>query len=212
MIVIIDYGCGNLLSLKRALDEFKIPNEVSKDKNKILSAELLILPGVGAFENAMNLLKKNDLIETILEFTTKRNKPLIGICLGMQILFTKSFEMGEHNGLNLIDGTVEKINKTSNNKSIKVPHISWNEIFFEKNKKFEIKFNDELNGRSFYFVHSYIAIPKKNINLVAKCKYFDVEVPAIVQREKIVGFQFHPEKSGKNGLKILKQTINNLLN
>ncbi len=212
MIVIIDYGCGNLLSLKRALDEFKIPNEVSKDKNKILSAELLILPGVGAFENAMNLLKKNDLIETILEFTTKRNKPLIGICLGMQILFTKSFEMGEHNGLNLIDGTVEKINKTSNNKGIKVPHISWNEIFFEKNTKFETKLNDELNGRSFYFVHSYMAIPKKKDNLVAKCKYFDVEVPAIVQREKIVGFQFHPEKSGKNGLKLLKQTIKNLLN
>ena len=212
MIVIIDYGCGNLLSLKRALDEFKIPNEVSKDKTKILCAKLLILPGVGAFENAMNLLKKNDLIETILEFTTKRKKPLIGICLGMQILFTKSFEMGEHNGLNLIDGTVEKINKTSNIKGIKVPHISWNEIFFEKNTNFETKLDNELNGRSFYFVHSYMAIPKKNINLVAKCKYFDVEVPAIDQKEKVVGFQFHPEKSGKNGLKLLKQTIDNLCN
>ena len=120
--------------------------------------------------------------------------------------------MGEHIGLNLIDGTVEKINKTSKNKDIKVPHISWNEIIFEKNTNYEIKFADDLNGRSFYFVHSYMAIPKKNINLVAKCKYFDVEVPAIVQKEKVVGFQFHPEKSGKNGLKLLKQTIESLLN
>ncbi len=211
MIVIIDYGCGNLLSLKRALDEFKIPNEVSKDKTKILNAELLILPGVGAFENAMNLLKKNDLISTILEFTIKRKKPLIGICLGMQILFTKSFEMGEHNGLNLIEGTVKKINKISNNKDIKVPHISWNEIIFEKNTTLKTTLIEDLNGRSFYFVHSYMAIPEKNINLIARCKYFDVEVPAIVQKDKVVGFQFHPEKSGKNGLKLLKKTIDNLL-
>ena len=110
MIVIIDYGCGNLLSLKRALDEFKIPNEVSKDKTKILNAELLILPGVGAFENAMNLLKKNDLINTILEFTTERKKPLIGICLGMQILFEESEENLNTKGFGIIKGVVRELN------------------------------------------------------------------------------------------------------
>ncbi len=211
MIVIIDYGCGNLLSLKRALDEFKFKSEVSKDKSKILNADLLILPGVGAFENAIKLLKKNDLIDTIVNFTIKKNKPLIGICLGMQILFTKSFEMGEHNGLNLIEGDVDRINKNTKNRQLKVPHISWNEIFFKKKASFNKDSTSSLNEKSFYFVHSYMATPSNEENLIANCKYFDVEVPAIVKKGKIVGFQFHPEKSGKNGLKLLKQTINDLL-
>ena len=209
MILILDYGCGNILSLKRALDEIGLKNLVSNAKEEIINADLIILPGVGAFENAIDLLKKKGLFDIILNEVSKQ-KPLIGICLGMQMLFTKSFEMGEHLGLNLIEGNIEKIDKKSKIKNVKVPHISWSNIIFEN--KVHLK-NDQLvlNERSFYFIHSYIAFPFNNKNIMAKCKYYDISFPAIVKKNNVVGFQFHPEKSGMNGLKLLKFTIKDLL-
>ena len=209
MILILDYGCGNILSLKRALDEIGLKNLVSNAKEEIINADLIILPGVGAFENAIDLLKKKGLFDIILNEVSKQ-KPLIGICLGMQMLFTKSFEMGEHNGLNLIEGNIEKIDKKSKIKNIKIPHINWSNIIFE-NKENLKKEQLELNKRSFYFIHSYMALPLNNKNIMAKCKYYDIDVPAIVKKNNVVGFQFHPEKSGKNGLKLLKFTIKDLL-
>jgi imidazole glycerol-phosphate synthase subunit HisH len=170
---------------------------------------LIILPGVGAFENAIDLLKKKGLFDIILNEVSKQ-KPLIGICLGMQMLFTKSFEMGEHHGLNLIEGNIEKIDKKSKIKNVKVPHISWSNIIFE-NKENLKKEQLVLNERSFYFIHSYIAFPLDNKNIMAKCKYYDINFPAIVKKNNVVGFQFHPEKSGMNGLKLLKFTIKDLL-
>ena len=156
MIVIIDYGCGNILSLKRALSEIGVRNEISKSKSAILNADLIILPGVGAFENAISLLKKYDLFETILKFTLEKKKPLIGICLGMQMLFSKSFEMGEHEGLNLISGSVENLTLFSDEK-IKVPHINWSKLNFNKDVQLNTNIIEKLDKRSFYFIHSYMA-------------------------------------------------------
>ena len=209
MILILDYGCGNILSLKRALDEIGVESLVSNAKEKILESELIILPGVGAFENAIKLLKKHGLFDTILDEVSKK-KPLIGICLGMQMLFSKSFEMGEHIGLNIIEGNIEQIDKKSKKKKFKIPHISWNEIYFENKENLNKELMD-LNQRSFYFLHSFMAYPFYKEHIIAKCKYYDIDVPAIVKKNNIVGFQFHPEKSGMNGLKLLKYTIKDLL-
>tara|TARA_B100001027_G_C16251041_1_gene324444 strand:+ start:251 stop:886 length:636 start_codon:yes stop_codon:yes gene_type:complete len=209
MILILDYGCGNILSLKRALDEIGVESLVSNAKEKILESELIILPGVGAFENAIELLKKHGLFNLILDEVSKK-KPLIGICLGMQMLFSKSFEMGEHIGLNIIEGNIEQIDKKSKKKKFKIPHISWNEIYFENKENLNKELMD-LNQRSFYFLHSFMAYPFYKEHIIAKCKYYDIDVPAIVKKNNIVGFQFHPEKSGMNGLKLLKYTIKDLL-
>ena len=204
-IIIINYGCGNILSLKRALREIGYESSLSNSKDEILSADFVILPGVGAFENAIKLLNKYKLIETIKDYADLK-KPLLGICLGMQILFSKGFEMGSHSGLNFKEGKVDKITQEQNNKKIKIPHINWSNLFFvNENSKFN--FNKNLSGRSFYFVHSYMAFLKNENDLVAYCKYYDIKVPAIVKSDNVIGFQFHPEKSGKNGLEILKNTI-----
>ena len=205
-ITIVDYGCGNLLSIKRALDEIEIDSQVTNEKNKILNSDFLILPGVGAFENAVNLLKVNNLFSTIIEYS-KKKKPILGICLGMQILFTKSFEMGENSGLNLIEGTVEKLNKNSVLDKIKIPHINWSRVNFEKKNKLNYM-SIKLDGKSFYFVHSFMVFPKNQDIIVATSDYYDIKIPAIIKYENIIAFQFHPEKSGKNGLEILRRTFN----
>jgi imidazole glycerol-phosphate synthase subunit HisH len=211
MIAIIDYGCGNILSLKRALDEIGLNNKVTSSKEEIQKSSCIILPGVGAFENAITLLKKKNLLDFIKKNVNQNKKPLIGICLGMQILFDKSYEMGEHIGLGLIDGEITKIKSDKLNAKIKVPHISWSKIFFNINDKFCKRIFSELNERSFYFIHSYFAIPKKKENIIAYCKYYDNEIPAIVKKNNVIGFQFHPEKSGKNGLRLLEFTLRNLI-
>ena len=205
-ITIVDYGCGNLLSIKRALDEIEIDSQVTNEKNKILNSDFLILPGVGAFENAVNLLKVNNLFSTIIEYS-KKKKPILGICLGMQILFTKSFEMGENSGLNLIEGTVEKLNKNSLLDKIKIPHINWSRVNFEKKNKLNYM-SIKLDGKSFYFVHSFMVFPKNQDIIIATSDYYDIKIPAIIKYENIIAFQFHPEKSGKNGLEILRRTFN----
>ncbi len=204
-IIIINYGCGNILSLRRALKEIGYESSLSNNNDEIMSADFVILPGVGAFENAIKLLNKYKLIQTIKNYVAQK-KPLLGICLGMQILFSTGYEMGSHTGLNFIKGKVDKINKDRNNKKIKIPHINWSNLYFkDKNSKFN--FNQNLSGRSFYFVHSYMAFLENENDLVAYCKYFNINVPAIIKSHNVIGFQFHPEKSGKNGLEVLKNTI-----
>lgn len=204
-IIIINYGCGNILSIQRALKEIGYQSSLSNNNDEIMSADFVILPGVGAFENAIKLLNKYKLIQTIKNYVALK-KPLLGICLGMQILFSTGFEMGSHTGLNFIKGKVDKINKDPNNKKIKIPHINWSNLYFiDENSKFN--FNQNLNGRSFYFVHSYMAFPENKNDLIAYCKYFNINIPAIIKSRNVIGFQFHPEKSGKNGLEVLKNTI-----
>ncbi len=206
-ITIVDYGCGNILSLRRGMQEIGYSSEITNDNKKILNSDFLILPGVGAFENAMNLLNQNNLIDTLKEYVQHKKKTIFGICLGMQILLTKSYEMGEHKGLNFIEGEVIEIKKKSKINNLKIPHISWNEISLNEKAKDKKKINKEILNKNYYFVHSYLALTKKEEDTLAYCEYFDVKVPAVLNHENIIGCQFHPEKSGKNGLKFLKNVI-----
>ena len=204
-ITIIDYGCGNILSLSRAIQFLGYKPEVTRDTKKILSSSNVILPGVGAFGNAIKKLEEYNLRQTLLDYAKIKKKPLLGICLGMQILLSKSYEFGKHSGLGLIEGEVIKIS-SKKDKKIKIPHIGWNEIhLLNEERKLRSKILQEsLIGKSFYFVHSYVAITKNKHSTIAFCKYSDIHISAIIENENVFGCQFHPEKSGKNGLSILK--------
>ena len=203
-VTIIDYGCGNILNLVRAINFIGYEAEVTHDKNKIINSSHVILPGVGAFGNAMKQIEKYNLRDVILEYA-KLNKPLLGICLGMQVLLTASYEFGLHKGLSLIEGDVIKISN-GKNKEIKIPHTGWNEIY-AKSEKNEFKnkiFKKSLIGKNFYFVHSFICLTKNLNSTVAFCNYSGIEIPAIIENNNIFGCQFHPEKSSDNGLIFLK--------
>ena len=207
-ISVLNYGCGNLLSIERSIREVGYDAKIIENKEEIEKAEFLVLPGVGAFNNAMGLLKNKNLIETIKNYALVKKKPILGICLGMQLFFSKSKEMGDHEGLNFIKGEVIAMTSLSKMEDIKSPQINWNELKVHKDLGKII--SKELNNRSFYFVHSYMANLKDNKNLIAYCNYYDLRVPAIVQSDNVFGCQFHPEKSGKNGLKLLKNILKNL--
>ncbi len=203
-ITIIDYGCGNILNLARAIKFIGYEVDITHDKNKIINSSYVILPGVGAFGNAMKQIEKFNLHNTILEYA-KSNKPLLGICLGMQILLTVSYEFGVHKGLGLIEGKVIKISNEKNNE-IKIPHMGWNEIYPNNNKKEwknKILKNSSI-GKSFYFVHSFVCITKDYDSTIAVCNYSDISIPAVVATGNVFGCQFHPEKSADNGLAVLK--------
>tara|TARA_B100001123_G_C15337708_1_gene1033500 strand:+ start:898 stop:1533 length:636 start_codon:yes stop_codon:yes gene_type:complete len=203
-ITIIDYKCGNILNLARAIKFLGYEVEITNDVKKILNSSNVILPGVGAFGNAIKQLEEYNLINVILEYT-KLNRPLLGICLGMQLLFTSSREFGIHKGLDLINGEVIKISNKKN-REIKIPHVGWNEIYPNIDKqKWENKIlANDLIGKSFYFVHSFVAVTKNPNSTIAVCEYSGISIPAVVATNNVFGCQFHPEKSGENGLSILK--------
>lgn len=194
MITIIDYGAGNLFSVQNALSFLGVENNISSKVEDIISADKLILPGVGAFPDAMKMLDEAGLTEVIKEQAKK--KALMGICLGMQMLFDKSYEFGETEGLGLILGTVELMHPAND---LVIPHIGWNSL--EKNEP--CKLLESVNdGDYVYFVHSYAAVTDSK-NVAAYCDY-GMKVPALVMSGNVYGCQFHPEKSGKTGLGILK--------
>ena len=197
MIAIIDYGVGNLFSLKSSFAAIGKEAVVTGDKEEIEKAERIILPGVGAFSDAMKKLEQSGLSEVIKDQAAKK-KPLLGICLGMQLLFEKSFEYGEHKWLGLIDGEIRPIAEVIPD-NLKIPHIGWNALEF-KNKTDIFKYIK--SGDFVYFVHSYYAAtPDENITAVAEYGY---PLTASVMKNNIFGCQFHPEKSGNVGLDILK--------
>ena len=203
-ITIVDYGCGNILNLARAVKFLGYDAEITRENKKIINSSHIILPGVGAFGNAIKQLEKYNLHKTILEYA-KLDKPLLGICVGMQILFTVSYELGVHKGLGLVEGEVIKISNKKN-KEIKIPHIGWNELYPNNDKK-EWKnkiLNNSLIGKSFYFIHSFVCLTKNPNSTIAVCNYSGISIPAIVSVGNIFGCQFHPEKSADNGLTILK--------
>lgn len=194
MNIIVDYGLGNLDSVSRGFQRSGIETKISRNLDEIKNAQSLILPGVGAFRDAINALKDLELIEPIKEFV-KSGKYLVGICLGMQLLYDKSFEYGEYDGLGLIDGNVELLDI-----NLKVPHMGWNNLKFQKEDDEILRY---INEDSYvYFVHSYYA-NSSNKELVAYAEY-EKKVPAIVRKDNIYGLQFHPEKSGEVGNNILK--------
>ncbi|MBR2029279.1 MAG: imidazole glycerol phosphate synthase subunit HisH [Clostridia bacterium] len=196
MIAIIDYGVGNLFSLKSSLDFIGAQNVVTKDSLVIQQADRIILPGVGAFADAIKLLHETGLVPVIKDQVAK-GKPLLGICLGMQLLFDTSYEYGCHKGLGLIDGDVCPI-ADDVDKSFKIPHMGWNSLDFVGDCPL---FKYIKNGDYVYFVHSYYA---KNCNNVVATSNYGADLTAMVQKGKVFGAQFHPEKSGATGLAILK--------
>lgn len=207
-ISIINYGCGNILSLSRAIIELGYNVKIIDNYKEVDFADYIILPGVGAFGDAMLQLKKKNFVEALKVHALIKKKPIIGICLGMQLFLSKSFEIGEHHGLNLIEGENILIKSSSN--KFKIPHIDWenlniNEAVVDKNH-----FLNNVNNKSFYFVHSYMAKLENKNNIIAYCNYADLQIPAIIMTHNIIGFQFHPEKSGVNGLKTLDFSLKNL--
>ena len=199
MIAIVDYGVGNLFSLKSSLKAVGNEPVVSGDPEILLKADKIILPGVGAFEDAANKLKVNGLNEVVIE-SAKRGTPLMGICLGMQLLFDKSFEYGEHEGLGLIKGSIRAIDERIP-KDLQIPHIGWNALSFPEGKKRSPIFKDLNEGDYVYFVHSFSAVECEE-NISATTEYGSI-LTAAVENENVFGCQFHPEKSGNVGLKIL---------
>ena len=196
MTAIIDYGAGNLFSVKNALDHLGAENIVTRDPAELEKADRLILPGVGAFPDAMKMLGETGLIGTIKE--QAQNKPLLGICLGMQMLFDRSFEFGETDGLGLIHGTVELMTPPG----LLIPQIGWNRLLY--NEKCPIL--DGLGEEPYvYFVHSYAAhCDSRN---VAAYTDYGGNIPACVFEGNVYGCQFHPEKSGETGLRILRNFL-----
>lgn len=198
MIAIVDYGVGNLFSLRSSLNAIGEDNIITSDKEIIKKADRIILPGVGAFSDAIRKLRDSGLDKVIIDEVNNK-KPLLGICLGMQLLFDKSFEYGEHTGLGLIKGNIKPIKDVINN-NLKVPHMGWNGLIFKVKDNPLFKYIKD--GDCVYFVHSYYATDC-NENVIATAEY-DKELTASVCKNNVFGCQFHPEKSGEVGLKILK--------
>lgn len=192
MITIIDYGAGNLFSVQNALNYLGLENQISRDPAEIRAAHGLILPGVGAFPDAMRMLNASGLTDIIRE--EARKKPFLGICLGMQLLFETGYEFEETAGLGLLPGIVRKIET-----SYKIPHMGWNSLEFHRPCPLLEGISE---GESVYFVHSFQAQTKPEC-LYATCDY-GTEIPALVGEGTVFGAQFHPEKSGETGLTILR--------
>ncbi len=199
MIGIIDYGMGNLYSVKNALDYIGAKALISSDPAALASCDKLILPGVGAFPQAMERLKETGL-DVFVKAKAGEGVPLLGICLGMQLLFDKSYEFTECEGLSLIGGTVERMSAEYEGEKLKIPHMGWNSLTLDKNCPILSGLN---NGDFVYFVHSYKAHLTDPADLAAHTVY-DGAVTAVVARGNIFGAQFHPEKSGEVGLRILR--------
>ena len=202
-IIILDYGVGNVLSLSRAIKKCEKTAILTNDLNKIKEATHIFLPGVGAFKNGMRGLNIRNLVDPI-KTHVDQDKPFLGICLGMQMMLNKSYEYGEVEGLNLIEGEVIKIpDRNSANEKHKIPHIGWNEIKYNNNIDNKVSDND-----SVYFVHSYMANCKNKENVIASTNYNGIKIEAIIKNKNAYGYQFHPEKSGDVGLEILNNFIN----
>lgn len=200
MVAIVDYGVGNLFSLTSSLEAIGANVKVTNDPEILKSADQIILPGVGAFEDAAKKLRQSGLDE-ILVALAKNGKPFLGICLGMQMLFDRSFEYGEHKGLGLINGDIVPM-KGVISEELKIPHIGWNPLIFKKESPL---FSNIKNGDCVYFVHSFYAENCEK-SVIATAEY-GKELTAAVQKGNVFGCQFHPEKSGKVGLAILKAFI-----
>ena len=198
MLAIIDYGVGNLFSLQCSLKRIGAEAVVTSDENIIRASDRIILPGVGAFGDAVKKLRESGLFEVVIE-EAEKGKPLMGICLGMQMLFEKSYEYGEHEGLGLIEGEIVPLKGEIPN-DLDIPHMGWNALKFHKGKNELFKYINE--GDCVYFVHSFFGVGCDG-SLIASAQY-GIDVTAAVAKGNVYGCQFHPEKSGDVGLNILK--------
>jgi glutamine amidotransferase len=206
-VTVIDYGVGNLLSVQRGLEYCGAKVTLTADPERILSGSRVVLPGVGAFRNAMMALEALNLVHVIRELG-QRGTPLLGICLGMQLLLDQSEEFGITAGLGLIPGSVVAIPvQSTSGEAQKVPHIGWNAMLpsTRRGDWSGTLLQDNQPGEASYFVHSFMAVPADPLHRIADCIYGGHHIPAVIGRDQITGCQFHPEKSGEVGLKILRR-------
>jgi glutamine amidotransferase len=211
-VVIIDYQLGNLFSVKQACDTVGINAKISSDREDILNADALILPGVGAFIEAINNLKSFGL-DTAIQEKVKNGTPIFGICLGLQLLFTESEEFGAGNGLDLISGIIKRFPENFEERKIKVPHIAWNTIYKSEQNWDKLALKELKNNDFMYFIHSYYVKPSDDSCILTKTNYDGIEFCSAILKDNIFATQFHPEKSADKGISIYKNwaLINNLL-
>ena len=211
-VIIIDYQLGNLFSVKQACDTVGIHAEISSNREDIINADALILPGVGAFIEAMKNLHKLDLVSAIKE-KVKNSTPFFGICLGQQLIFTSSEEFGDEKGLDLIQGEIKRFPDTIKDRKILVPHIAWNKLYELEKQLDRTPLSDLKENDYMYFIHSYYVIPTNKDCVLTNTNYDGIEFCSSVIKDNIFSTQFHPEKSGDRGVLIYKKwaTINKLL-
>ena len=204
-IAIIDYEAGNLYSVQHACNFVGAESKITSDVREIMAADGVILPGVGAFGEAMDNLRKKGLIDPIRDFV-KSGKPFMGVCLGLQLLFTQSEEFGLHQGLNLIEGEVKRFpNKNPKGKAVRVPQIGWNQIKSQdKNRWKKSPFKNLADNEFMYFVHSFFVTPKDKKDILSTSNYEGIEYCSSILRDNLFATQFHPEKSAQEGIKIYK--------
>ena len=210
-ISIVDYGTGNLLSIARALNHFDYSAKFAQNEKDILNAEKLILPGVGAYGKAMHELSNRGLVNALKTFAGLE-RPMLGVCLGMQMLLSESDEFGKNTGLDIIPGKVIKIPQKKDCQSkIKIPHIGWARIQkpdrIEQKNAGHLLLNKISRADWFYFVHSYVAKPAHSEKIIATCNYGNTSLVAAIAHGNVIGTQFHPEKSSLAGLKIIKNFL-----
>lgn len=208
-ITLIDYGVGNLLSVQRGLEHCGAKVILTTDPEAVIAASRVVLPGVGAFANAMQALEERNMVPAIRELA-KRGTPLLGICLGMQLLLDESEEFGVTSGLGLIPGKVVSIPTTTvAGDAQKIPHIGWNGLVPAEGRVDwrESVLADNTPGEATYFVHSFMSVPSDPAHRVADCFYGGYRVAAVIAKDQITACQFHPEKSGEVGLKILRRFV-----
>lgn len=206
-LLIVNYDAGNIRSVERAVSVCGATAVLSSDPEAILNAELLILPGVGAFGKCISSLREKRLDEPILEYV-KSGKPILGICVGMQMLLDGSHEFGFHEGLGLISGEVRKVpDKGVDGYSHRVPHVTWEGLELKKQAWDGTVLDGIEPGSDCYFIHSYAAYPDNENDVLATCYYNGVELCAAVRKENLYGLQFHPEKSGHIGLQVISNFI-----
>lgn len=194
-IAIVDYGMGNLRSVEKGFEKVGIDAFVTGDSEQVFAAAAVILPGVGAFADAMDQLRATGLADSIQE-VIRAGRPFMGICLGLQLLFERSYENGEYQGLGVFKGTVERLPS-----GVKIPHMGWNQV--KKVKDLDV-LADVPDGFDFYFVHSYVVRPSDPAIIATSTDYAG-EFASGVAKDNVMAFQFHPEKSGKIGLSILRR-------
>lgn len=206
-VVVVDYGVGNLFSVARALEACGASPKLSSSPDEIADAERVVLPGVGAFGDCMRELRERGLVEPVKAYA-ETGRPMIGLCVGMQMMLSGSEEFGAHDGLNLIPGKVVKLDpKDEAGAALKVPHIGWNAL--QPDSAWSGTVLSELKpGEQVYFVHSFAPVTDDPSHSLAHCRYGTSRVTAVVRRDNLSGCQFHPEKSGPAGLAILSRFVN----
>ncbi len=203
-IAIIDFGLGNLYNVRQACEHIGLRVKITSSIEEINAAPALILPGVGAFGRAMEELERRQLIDPIRD-AAEAGKPLLGICLGMQLLMSWSEEFGHHEGLDIIPGGVRKLHGSNQDGLFKVPHIGWNEILLPNGKTWEDTILDELlPGTFMYFVHSFYVDPLATEVVQGVTQYCGQQFPSFIKKGNVIATQFHPERSGLSGIKVLK--------